>query len=194
MGGGDKCLLDLAGRPLLSHVIERFRPQVAKLVLNANGDPSRFDAFGLPVVPDRDDALKGPLAGILAGMAWTRANMPLASFIATAASDTPLLPLDLVARLRQALDERPRIAIARSGGRDHHVFGLFPLSLAENLAGFLAHSPRLAVMAWIDRHPWTAVPFEPDASDAPDPFFNINAPTDLDSLQSKMANSRFYKV
>ena len=70
MGGGDKGLLTLAGRPVLAHVLARFGSQVETLALNANGDPSRFDAFGLPVVADTVEGFAGPLAGILAGLEW----------------------------------------------------------------------------------------------------------------------------
>jgi hypothetical protein len=76
MGGGDKPLRLLAGRPLLEHVIERLRPQVAGLVLNANGDPARFAAYGLPIVADSVPDYAGPLAGVLAGLDWTAENRP----------------------------------------------------------------------------------------------------------------------
>jgi MobA-like NTP transferase domain len=70
MGGGDKCLLPLAGRPILAHVIERLKPQVAELIISANGEPTRFSDFGLPGVEDRLGGYVGPLAGILAGLEW----------------------------------------------------------------------------------------------------------------------------
>ena len=76
MGGADKSLLPLAGRPILAHVIERLGPQLADLVIVANGDLSRFAAFGLPVVADRVAGHAGPLAGIHAGIAWAKANRP----------------------------------------------------------------------------------------------------------------------
>jgi molybdopterin-guanine dinucleotide biosynthesis protein A len=103
MGGGDKCLLRLSGRPLLAHAIERLRPQVETLVLNANGDPSRFASFGLRVVADSGEDFAGPLAGVLAGMEWAKAHQPDARCIVTAATDTPFFPAELVARLRQAV-------------------------------------------------------------------------------------------
>src|SRR5690606_18373365 len=95
MGGGDKCLLDLAGKPLLAHVIERLEPQVSGLVLNANGESSRFDAFGMQVIPDGIEGFAGPLAGVLAGMTWAAVNDPAARWVVTAASDTPFFPTDL---------------------------------------------------------------------------------------------------
>ena len=99
MGGGDKALLPLGGRPLLAHVIERLAPQVAEIVLNANDDPGRFAAFGLPHVPDRLAGQMGPLAGIHAGLAWAEANRPESRFVITVAADTPFFPNDLVSRL-----------------------------------------------------------------------------------------------
>src|SRR3990172_921049 len=96
MGGGDKGLLELAGRPMLAHVIERLGPQVGRMVINANGDPARFSQFGLPVVADTVTGFAGPLAGVLAGMRWSAANAPAARWIVTAAGDAPMLPGGLV--------------------------------------------------------------------------------------------------
>ena len=76
MGGGDKGLLELAGRPMLGHVICRLGAQVGAMVINANGDPQRFAAFGLPVVPDTIGGFVGPLAGVLAGMRWSAPMRP----------------------------------------------------------------------------------------------------------------------
>ena len=98
MGGGDKCLLPLGGKPMLARVIERLRPQVTDLVLNANGDVSRFTAFGLPIVMDRLGGQIGPLAGVHAGIEWATANRPGSRFVITAATDTPFFPADFVAR------------------------------------------------------------------------------------------------
>src|SRR5512146_167609 len=115
MGGGDKCLLPLGGRPILAYVIERLKPQVAELIISANGDPARFSAFGLPVVADRLGGYAGPLAGILAGLEWARTNRSECRFVITAASDTPFLPTDLVSRLWHAAGEgAAKLAVARS--------------------------------------------------------------------------------
>ena len=83
MGGGDKCLLPLGGRPIVEHVIARLRPQVAALALNAGGDASRFARFALPVVPDDVADFAGPLAGILAAMDWAAAAFPSATAVVT---------------------------------------------------------------------------------------------------------------
>src|ERR1700722_1123480 len=117
MGGGDKPLRRIAGRPLLDRVIERLRPQVAGLVLNANGDPARFAAYGLPVVADSVPDFAGPLAGILAGLGWTAANRPDCPMIVSVATDAPFLPTDLVARMAEAIAaEGADMACAASGG------------------------------------------------------------------------------
>ena len=84
MGGGDKGLLPLAGQAMLSHVIDRLAPQVGAIVINANGDPLRFQAFGLPVVADTIAGFVGPLAGVLAGMRWSLAHAPQGRWIVTA--------------------------------------------------------------------------------------------------------------
>lgn len=175
--GAEKALIQLGGRPLLAHVVERLRPQVDVLILNANGDPERFAAFGLPVVADPEPDFAGPLAGILAGMLWARANLPAARLVATAAVDTPFFPRDLVTRLVAASAGGGTIAIARSGGRMHRVCGVFPVASADDLDEFIKTSGSLKVSDWLDRH-------EVGVADFPtlppiDPFLNINTPEDL---------------
>lgn len=182
MGGGDKCLMELDGRAMLAHVIDRLRPQVSRLVLNANGDPARFKAFGLPVTPDPVDGFVGPLGGVLAGLKWARAHAPDARFVATAASDTPFFPDDLVARLATAIDFRDGwIALARSGDRVHPVFGLWPVSLADDLDHAVRVEDLHKVLVWVDRHPNVEVAFDPHPVDGGfvDPFFNANTPEDF---------------
>ena len=104
MGGGDKGLLQLGGATLLDHVIDRLSPQVAELALNANGDPARFAAYGLPVLADNISEFPGPLAGVLAGLDWAAARG--AEAIVTAAADTPFFPCDLVPQLLLASEGR----------------------------------------------------------------------------------------
>ena len=191
MGGGDKDLLDLNGRPMLAHVIERLSPQVGRLLINANGDPARFAGFGLPVEADTIADFPGPLAGVLAGMHWSRANAPEARWIATAAGDTPLLPVDLVARGLEAVADRPgAIALAQSAGELHPVIGLWPVALADDLAAALATGVR-KVLAWTDRHGTVAVPFPMLRLESKelDPFFNANTPQELDELRGILARA-----
>ena len=105
MGGGDKALRLLDGVSLLDRVIERIRPQVEALVLNANGDPERFARFGLPVVPDSVPDFAGPLAGVLAGLDWAAANRPDCPVVVSVATDAPFLPRDLVARFTAEVED-----------------------------------------------------------------------------------------
>ena len=177
MGGGDKGLRALGGRPILAHVIERARPQVASLVLNANGDPARFAAFGLPVVPDGIEGFPGPLAGVLAGLDWARETAPDCTWVASFAGDAPFLPRDLVARLLAATaDAGAELACARSGGQEHPVVGLWPVRLADALRRALTGEGMRKVDRWTARYRLAVVDF----ADMPvDPFFNANTPEDL---------------
>ena len=178
MGGGDKPLRLLAGRPLLDHVIERLRPQVAGLVLNANGDPARFAAYGLPVAADSVPDFAGPLAGILAGLDWTAEHRPDCPMIVSVATDAPFLPGDLVARMEQALAaEGADLACAASGGQAHPVIGLWPVRLRDELRRAVVDEGVRKVDVWTARYKLAVVSF----SDRPvDPFFNANRPDDLD--------------
>ena len=106
MGGGDKPMRSIGGRTILDRVIARLKPQCDGLILNANGDPARFAAFGLPVIADTVQDFPGPLAGILAALDWTAANRPDVGWILSAATDCPFLPRDLVARLQRARIEQ----------------------------------------------------------------------------------------
>lgn len=195
MGGGDKGLLRIAGTPLLARVIDRLRPQVSAIMLNANGDPSRFDGFGLPVRPDPIDGFPGPLAGVLAGMDWAAEQG--ADAVVSVAADTPFFPTDLVARLRAAADGKPRpFAMAvtprrgttlKSGGTGgmnrHPTFGLWPTALRSDLRAALEGGLRKVVL-WTDRHGAAEAVFE----DTPfDPFFNVNTPDDVAEAERLLA-------
>lgn len=189
MGGGDKGLLELAGKSMLAHVVCRLRSQVGRVIINANGDARRFATLGLPVVPDTVGGFAGPLAGVLAGMRWSAANAKDARWIVTAAADAPLLPSDLVARLMQATMERPSaIALAQSHGELHPVIGLWPLDLAEDLEEQLGKGVR-KVLDWTKRHGTVAVPFAPERVCGLDidPFFNANTPSELEQLRAMLA-------
>jgi molybdopterin-guanine dinucleotide biosynthesis protein A len=191
MGGGDKGLLQLAGRPMLAHVIARLTPQVGSVIINANGDPARFTAFGLPVVPDTVSGFVGPLAGVLAGMRWSAANLPGARWIVTAAGDAPLLPGNLVTGLMSAVADRPgAIALAQSRGELHPVIGLWPVGLAEDLETQLGAGVR-KVLDWTERHGTVPVPFPPTRICGLDidPFFNANTPQELDQLRAMLAKA-----
>jgi molybdopterin-guanine dinucleotide biosynthesis protein A len=187
--GGDKGLLALGGKSMLAHVIERLRPQVGAIALNANGDPARFAEFGLPVVADTIEGFVGPLAGVLAGILWARQHAPAARWVATVSADAPFVPADLVARLRAAVEARGNaIAIAQSGGELHPVIGLWPVCLAEDLDAALRGGLR-KVLAWTDKHGTVSVAFEhlDIAGTKIDPFFNANTPDELAEARRLMA-------
>jgi len=186
-GPADKGLLEIAGSPMLRHVLARFAPQVGRAVLNANGDPGRFAALELPVVADTSDDYAGPLAGLLAGMRWSLAHAPGATHIATVATDTPFIPRDHVAKLA-ARAGGPRIVFAASGGQTHPVIGLYPVALADDLEAALAAGAR-KVFAWLDRHDTAVVSFDaaPIGGASIDPFFNVNTPADLATARAVFA-------
>jgi molybdopterin-guanine dinucleotide biosynthesis protein A len=180
MGGGDKCLRLLGGKPILARIIEQLKPQVAEMVINANGDPDRFAAFGLPVVADSVAGFAGPLAGVHAGLKWVKRNRPGVDYAVTVAADTPFFPEDLVQRFLAALEDKPKLLVARSNAGVHPVFGLWPVALAPALEISLAQGERKAG-AWTAAHGAAEV-FFPDVELSGrriDPFFNINELDDL---------------
>lgn len=175
MGGGDKPLRPLRGRPILAHVVARIAPQVETLAISANGDPARFAAYGLPVLPDSVPGFPGPLAGVLAGMDWAAAQG--LDRLLSVPGDTPFLPADLVVKLA-----RHPFAMAASKGRKHPVVALWPVALREKLRAALAAGER-RVGRFAAEYGARAVAFE-----APqDPFFNINTPEDLEAAQARLA-------
>ena len=182
MGGGDKCLLDLGGRPMLARIRERLAPQCGPLALNANGGGARFRDFGLPVLPDSLPDFPGPLAGILAGMDWA-AGLG-AGRVVSVAGDTPFFPTDLVLRLTGAGDGLVLAASRDNKGHinDHPTFGLWPTALRDALRGYLARGERrvrgFAMIHGAARAVWDEEPV--------DPFFNINTPGDLDRARSAL--------
>ncbi len=177
MGGGDKALMTLAGRPMISHVLDRIEPQVAGLCLNANGDPDRFQRFGLPVVRDSVEGFVGPLAGILAGLDWAAERGH--DHVVSVAADTPFFPPDLVPYLLMGLDNGP-ICLAKTGDQVHPTFGIWPVDLRDELRAALMDGTR-RVLDWTTAQGATTVPF---FQTDPDPFFNINTPDDLALAES----------
>lgn len=187
MGGGDKSLRPLGGRPILARVIERARPQVTELIVNANGDPARFAPFGLPVIADTIADFPGPLAGILAAMEWTARERPETAWVASFPTDAPFFPLDLVTRLFQAIaNDAGDLACAVSAGQDHPVFAIWPVRLRQDLRRAMVDDGIRTVNAWTDRYRVVHVMF----SCVPiDPFFNINRPENLVEAEELLAHN-----
>ncbi|TVQ36008.1 MAG: molybdenum cofactor guanylyltransferase MobA [Geminicoccaceae bacterium] len=177
MGGVDKAFLSLAGRPLLAHVVDRAAPQCAALLLNAAGDPKRFEAFGLPQVADPIPGFAGPLAGVLAGLTWLEAHRPDLDWLVSFPTDTPFVPSDLVARLHQARAAAGTpLAWAESSGRPHPVCALWPKALRPALAHAVLQNQVREVTAWamnqgVARATYPTTPH--------DPFLNLNRPDDI---------------
>ncbi len=182
MGGEDKAMAVLGGETLLTRVIARLAPQCGPLALNANGDPHRFDGYGLPVLADSVSGFAGPLAGILAGMDWA-ASLG-ADAVVTCAVDTPFFPADLVVRLQDAAGTQG-MATAASRGPDgetrlHPTFGLWAVALRDDLHDALADGRR-KVRQWAAGHAAGTAVFDYDTT--VDPFFNINTPQDIETAQ-----------
>ena len=182
--GHDKRMARLGGRSLIAHAIDRFRPQVDCLMINANDDPSIYASTGLPVRADPVPDFAGPLAGILAALIWAKEIN--AHALITVPSDAPFFPADLAARL-DAVQDRA-IVSASSGGRLHPVFSLWrsPQDFIAPLREALEGEGQRKVESFIARFPHGTVEFPIEGHD---PFFNINTPADLAEAQRIMANA-----
>lgn len=175
MGGVDKGLQPLEGKPLVEHALQRLAPQVQALMINANRSLETYARYGLPVWPDADAAFAGPLAGFLAGLARCDTE-----WLVTVPCDTPRFPLDLVARLRAGLSAGAKAAmvVTEEAGRAQRqpVFSLLHRSLQSDLADYLAAGDR-KIERWLERVGCTDVHFD-DA----DAFVNVNTQAELQRL------------
>lgn len=182
MGGGDKGLRAIGGRSMLGRIVATLAPQCTGLLLNANGDPGRFESFGLPIVADDVPGFAGPLAGILAGLDWLAQNVPGVMWAVSVAGDTPFIPADLVVRLHaERSAAEAQLACAASAGRTHPVVGLWPVALRHDLRAFLVDEGQRRTGSFMARYrlaeaAWPDAPY--------DPFFNANAPQDLDEAEA----------
>jgi molybdopterin-guanine dinucleotide biosynthesis protein A len=180
MGGGDKNLMLLAGKPILQHVFDRVDFNGRPLMINANGDPSRYAEYGLPVCSDVIDGYAGPLAGIVTGLEWVAANHPDCTHMISLATDAPFLPFDLIARLEAGLDAtndtRVDIAQAMSFKRRHPVFAIWPVTLAAALRYAMIDDGLRKIDDFTDRYQCVTVEFTGE----PDPFMNLNRLDDFD--------------
>lgn len=175
MGGVDKGLVPFQGKPLVEHVLERLRPQVSEVLINANRETDTYAGFGHQVIPDAIGGFAGPLAGLHCGM--TAATQPL---VVTVPCDSPFLPGDLVKRLLQAMQAADAdLAVAKTGNQPHPVFCLCKTALLPDLTDFLQHGGR-KIDAWYARLHTIEVPFDDEAG----AFANINTPEELACLQT----------
>ena len=186
MGGGDKTLLDLDGRTIFEHVIERVEGQVSRLILNANGDPSRFQKFKGPIVLDSVAGNVGPLAGILSAMEWSEKNNPDCRWLASFPTDAPFIPLDFVSALSAQIDPAETdIVCAKSLNRIHPPFAIWKISLKSDLRNALVDEGVRKIDDWTGRYKVVYVDFKGDGID---PFFNINDRVSLEEARKVFQN------
>jgi molybdenum cofactor guanylyltransferase len=186
MGGGDKALIRIGNETILERALARLAPQVSGIVLNANGDTSRFAPFGLPVVADSVPDFAGPLAGILAGLDWVAANKPNIDWVVSVPGDCPFLPRDLVAKLHAArIANGKPLACAHSGDWRHPVVGLWHVALREDLRYAITVEDLRKIEVWTARH---GVALADWPTEPVDPFFNVNTPEDVERA-TKLASS-----
>jgi molybdenum cofactor guanylyltransferase len=175
MGGVDKGLQVLRAKPMVAWVLERLAPQVDEVLVNANQNGPEYARFGYRVVPDRIGGFAGPLAGLQAGL-----EAAAHSLVVTVPCDSPFLPLDLVARLREAMvRSRADLAVAKTGAQPHPVFSLVRKSMLSGLTAFLEGGGR-KIDAWYVALNVVEVPFDDEA----DAFSNINTREELKGFES----------
>ena len=175
MGGDDKGWVPLAGKPLIEHVLERLRPQVDEVLINANRSQTRYQALA-PVIGDGNDDFQGPLAGMQAGLAAARHDWVL--FVPC---DGPALPRDLMARFRAAITPDTELVVAHDGEHLQPVVALLRRALLPSLRQALAEGER-KTGAWFARHRMAVVPF----ADLPDAFVNLNSPDELAAYEAHL--------
>jgi molybdopterin-guanine dinucleotide biosynthesis protein A len=183
MGGVDKGLVELDGRPMVAHVLERLGPQVAELLINANRNAEVYAGFGMTVVADRVEGYAGPLAGLDAGL---HAASAACTWVATCPCDSPCLPIDLVARLMAAAQSGgAAVAMARAAGQTQPVFLLAHRRTAGSLAAYLAGGGR-KIDRWVEAERHVIVDFD----DCPEAFANIHTREELAGLSRPGAPGR----
>ena len=180
MGGMDKGLVELAGRPMIEHVLRAFRPQVGPLLINANRNVDRYAAYGFPVVRDTLQGFMGPLAGVLAAL-----QRLATEFLVTVPCDAPLVASDLVGRLHAAcVANDADVAVATDGRRQQPVFLLLRAGTAPSLDAYLAGGGR-KVGTWLAGLRLA----EADLSDALDTFVNVNDPDERQQLEARLLST-----
>lgn len=180
MQGREKAFIALAGKPLLSHVLQRLLPQVAAVVINANGDPARFVDYGQRVVADKRNGFLGPLAGVEAAFATLESDWLLSIPV-----DTPFFPADLAIKMSQLASKEGVPVVAESGGRLHPVITLWPRSILPKISAALDNK-ELKLNDWFANHEHAKLCFASEPGSI-DPFFNINRPEDQARAEEQIA-------
>jgi len=179
MGGGDKARIEIGGVSILDRVLGCLSGQCVDIIINANGDPKRFDDTGCAVVADSVPGFVGPLAGVLAGLDWLAAAQKGVEWLLSVPGDCPFLPDDLVDRLHAARrKEGKSLACAGSGEWRHPVVGLWPLALRDSLRKALVDEGLRKIDVWTARH---GVAVAAWSADPVDPFLNVNTPEDAEA-------------
>jgi len=174
MGGMDKGLVELAGRPMIEHVIKAVAPQVEMVLINANRSLETYAGYNLRVIPDTSNDYAGPLAGIAAGIEAAATDL-----ILSVPCDGPWIPLDLVSRLRQKLEESTSdVCVAHDGERMQPVFALFRKQALPDIQSYLDAGDR-KLQLWV-RQQGAAIA---DFSDHPEAFINVNTPDEKDRVE-----------
>ncbi len=181
MGGCDKGLIKLLGKPLVEYVIRALKPQVAEMIINANRNHERYAAYGYPIIADLMDGFYGPLAGMASAMQAARTP-----YIVTTPCDSPFVPSDLVKRLYGGIEEQTaEIAVAHNGERLQPVFALLDRNLRSSIIAYLKRGER-KIDRWYEEHRLTIVDF----SDQPNTFVNVNTPEDVETVENKLMQVR----
>ena len=181
LGNVDKALVQVGQTSLLEFAVKNLEPQCDQIIINANGNPERFQDHNTPIIPDTIEGHLGPLAGVLAAMEWAQQNAPQTKWIVTLPVDTPFAPSDLTQCLMQETSaQNADMACASSGGRLHPVVGLWPINLAKQLRHAIINEDMRKVDSWTSRYKLAVVNFDINQYD---PFFNVNRPDDIETAQ-----------
>ena len=177
MGGQDKGLVMLDGKPMIELIIDILKPQTAKLLINANRNHDLYSRYGLELVADELSGFCGPLAGMASALKIINTG-----YMVTAPCDSPFIPLDLVHRLSESLKNKSvDISVAHDGERIQPVFCMLKKTLLQSLVDYLVAGDR-KIDRWFEQHDFTMVDF----SDKPETFENINTHEDVQSALSKL--------
>lgn len=184
MDGVEKSFIKLGDAPLIERTINRLKPQISEIIISANSAPEKFRKFNLPIIKDTIEGYAGPLAGVLSAMRWAKTNQPTIKSIITVAVDTPFFPTNYAKKMFPHHQVDVQITIAKSGGRNHPVFAIWDVNLADDLEKFLVDEGNRKVMMFARRYKYFIQNF--DDKSGIDPFFNINTYENLTQAQAQL--------